>query len=138
MKKLSFKQKLLGKRRARNAMRLRTKASAARRSSRKAGSRVSSPKHPVEVMHVPVHVRYYAPKEQRKEFGRFLERVEHYLVQGRSVYLDFSNTKRLFPCGVLIIMGVVDDWVQRFPNRLTANYPADDLVKQMLHHLEVL
>lgn len=138
MKKLSSKQKNFCARRSRNAMRLRAKASAARRRSRKVASRVASPRHLLEVIHVPVYVRYYAPKEQRKEFGRFLERVENYLVQGKNVSLDFSNTKRLFPCGVLIIMGVVDDWVQRFPNRLTANYPADDLVEQMLQHVDVL
>lgn len=138
MKKLSSKQKVLCARRAKNAMRLRSKASAARRSRRQTALRINRPKRQLEVIHVPIHVRYYAPKEQRKEFGRFLERIEHFLVQGRNVYLDFSNTKRLFPCGVLIMMGVVDDWVQRFPNRLTANYPADDLVEQMLQHVGVL
>lgn len=119
-------------------MRLRAKASAARRGSRRRFSRVVSLKHPLEIVHVPVHVRYYAHKDQRREFGRFLERVEHYLVQGRDVFLDFGKTKRLFPCGVLIIMGAVDDWVQRFPNRLSANYPSDDLVEQMLQHVGVL
>lgn len=119
-------------------MRLRAKATATRRSSRKSASRDTSPKHSLAFVQVPVHVRYYAAKDQRKEFGRFLERVEHYLALGRNVFLDFSNTKRLFPCGVLIVMGVVDDWVQRFPNRVSANYPSDDLVEQMLQHVGVL
>ena len=138
MKKLSSKRKLSCARRAKNAMRLRAKATTSRRSSRKGFTRVASPKLPLAIVHVPVHVRYYADKEQRREFGRFLERVEHYLGLGRNVFLDFDNTKRLFPCGVLIVMGVVDDWVERFPNRLSANYPADDLVEQMLQHVGVL
>lgn len=139
MKKLSPKQKSTCARRAKNAIRSRIKVMAARRRSRKSKSpRSSVQRHSVASILVPVHVRYYANKDQRKEFGRFLERVEHYLVLGRKVFLDFSVTKRLFPCGVLIVMGVVDDWVQRFPSRVSANYPADDLVEQMLQHVGVL
>jgi hypothetical protein len=138
MKKLSSKQKISCARRAKKAMRLRAKVSAARRSNRKSPKRFAGRKYPLEIIQVPVHVRYYADKEQRKEFGRFLERIENYLICGRDVFLDFSRTTRLFPCGVLIVMGAVDDWVQRFPNRLSANYPSNDLVEQMLQHVAVL
>ena len=119
-------------------MRLREKALKSRRIGLKNRSLRSRQKSAVVIVHVPVHVRYYANKEQRKKFGRFLEQVENHLALSRIVFLDFSNTKRLFPCGVLIVMGVVDDWVQRFPNRVFANYPTDDLVEQMLQHVGVL
>lgn len=138
MKKLNSKQKFICARRAKNAMRLRNKAVAARRRARKKHARPSGQKPPVTSINVPMHVRYYADKAQRKEFGRFLERVEQCLVLGRNVFLNFSLTKRLFPCGVLIVMGVVDDWIQRFPNQLSSNYPSDDLVEQMLQHVGVL
>ena len=119
-------------------MRLRARATAARRKGRKRIARPVSLKLPLEIIDAPVHLRYYADKEQREDFGQFLERVEHYLLLGRKVVLDFGKTKRLFPCGVLIVMGVVDDWVERFPNQLSANYPTDDLVEQMLQHVDVL
>lgn len=35
-------------------------------------------------------------------------------------------------------MGMVDHWVDKFPNCLTANYPTDELVEQMLQHVGVL
>jgi anti-sigma regulatory factor (Ser/Thr protein kinase) len=138
MKKLSFKQKAACTRRSKNAMRLRVRASVNRGNGRKIRPFRSRQKDLLAIVRVPVHVRYYADKVQRKEFGRFLEQVENYLALGRDVFLDFSDTKRLFPCGVLIVMGVVDDWIQRFPNRLSANYPAVDLVEQMLQHVGVL
>ena len=119
-------------------MRLRVRAIAGRRDIRLKSRRKPAQRSLTVSMQVPAHVRYYADKKQRKEFGGFLERVEQSLVLGKNVFLDFNGTKRLFPCGVLIIMGVVDDWIQRFPNRLSANYPFDDLVEQMLQHVGVL
>jgi len=54
------------------------------------------------------------------------------------VLIDFSQVERLFPCGVLILMGWVDEWVHEFPGLLSATYPKDDLVEQMLQHVGVL
>jgi hypothetical protein len=138
MKKLSSKQKATGARRSKKVMRMRTKAGAVRRTRAKKQTRNLWPLHTVELIQVPEHVRYYSHKEQRKTFGKFLEQVEYYLANGKQVCLDFSRTKRLFPCGVLIVMGAVDDWIQRFPRMLSASYPPDDLVEQMLQHVGVL
>lgn len=138
MKKLSDRQKAACARRAKHAMRARVKAIATRRFSRSKKVRSPALQSVARLIQVPVHLRYYADKKQRKEFGGFLEQVEKSLALGRKVFLNFCGTKRLFPCGVLIFMGIVDDWIHRFPNRLSANYPSDDLVEQMLQHVGVL
>ena len=44
----------------------------------------------------------------------------------------------MYPCGVLILMGWVDEWVSKHPGRIKATYPRDDLVEQMLQHVDVL
>lgn len=117
---------------------MRIKLALGRRIPGKTNLRVFVQRDLVALIKVPVYVRYYAGKDQRKKFGRFLERIENHLIMGKSVFLDFTETKQLFPCGVLIVMGAVDDWVKRFPNRLSANYPTNDLVEQMLQHVGVL
>jgi hypothetical protein len=86
-----------------------------------------------------LRIRYYAPREQRNAVERFLASVERVLeTTPDSVLIDFSNVERLFPCGMLLLMGHIEDWVVRYPGRLTAKYPTDDLVEQMLQHVGVL
>lgn len=138
MKKLTDKQKNRCTRNAVRGMRARVRAASALRRTRSRKPKTFAEKIISVSIRVPVYVRYYADKKQRKAFGGFLDHVEYCLSNGKSVTLNFSETKRLFPCGVLIVMGMVDHWVERFPNRLTANYPADDLVEQMLQHVGVL
>lgn len=138
MKKLSDKQKKRCARNAAKGMRERVRAVSALRRKHTRKPKTSARKVDEVSIRVPMHVRYYADKKQRKVFGGFLDHVEHCLATGKSVALNFSETERLFPCGVLILMGMVDHWVDKFPNCLTANYPTDDLVEQMLQHVGVL
>jgi len=138
VKKLSSRQKAACARRAKHAMRARAKAGATRRFSRSRKERSTSLQSATRSIQVPAHLRYYADRHQREKFGGFLEQVEKSLALGRKVVLNFCDTKRLYPCGVLVFMGIVDDWIQRFPSRLSANYPSDDLVEQMLQHVGVL
>ncbi|MDO8440221.1 MAG: ATP-binding protein [Polaromonas sp.] len=138
MKKLSDKQKNRCARNARKGMRARVRAASALRRARSRQQTISTERITSVSILVPVYVRYYADKKQRNAFGEFLDHVEYCLSKGKNVSLNFSETKRLFPCGVLIVMGMVDHWTEKFPNRLTANYPADDLAEQMLQHVGVL
>ena len=138
MKKLSAKQKLRSMRCAAKKMRLRTQAAAARKRIKLRKPKSSFNSQATISILVPFHVRYYADKKQRRIFSAFLDHVEQSLAVGKIVTLNFNETVRLFPCGVLIVMGMVDHWIAKFPNRLTANYPEDDLVEQMLQHVGVL
>lgn len=87
---------------------------------------------------MPPQLRYYAGRSLRRPVEGFFSAVDRYLSQGRSVSLDFSAVERLFPCGMLILMGWVDEWTQRYPGRVTGVYPSNDLVEQMLQQVQIL
>ena len=86
----------------------------------------------------PIRIRYYVPKELRREFEQFADQIETMLCRGAVVTIDFRPTVQLSPCGVLLLMGLVDSWLERFPGQLTARYPTNDLVEQMLQQVEIL
>lgn len=138
MKKLNEKQKDRCARNAAKGMQARVRIATLRRRHRSNKAKKTTEKRVVASIRVPLHVRYYADKKQRKAFGGFLEHVEQNLSFGKNVILDFAQTKRLFPCGVLVLMGVVDHWIQSYPGRLHGTYPVDDLVEQMLQHVGIL
>ncbi|MBS0340422.1 MAG: hypothetical protein JSS56_07830 [Proteobacteria bacterium] len=64
--------------------------------------------------------------------------VDRFLRRGFEVTLDFSKTTILYPCGLLVLMGWVDEWVKKYRGRVRAAYPETDLVEQMLQHVDVL
>jgi hypothetical protein len=64
--------------------------------------------------------------------------VEEALSEGLVVKLDFSQVKELHPCGTLVFMSRLDIWLEKHPNRLTCNYPEDDVVEQLFQHVSVL
>jgi hypothetical protein len=89
-------------------------------------------------VYAPERLRYYARREYRRPVEAFFEQVDMLLNRGKRVTLDFSKVEVLYPCGVLILMGWVDEWIARHPGRISAIYPREDLVEQMLQHVEVL
>lgn len=92
----------------------------------------------VDVIAAPEILRFHTPKAQRLLFEQFATSIERSLQVGNRVLIDFRPTERLYPCGVLLFMGLVDSWIERFPGRLTARYPVNDIVEQMLQQVEVL
>lgn len=60
------------------------------------------------------------------------------LWSGRRVRLDFRPTSVLSPCGLLLFLGYLEDWMTTHPGRLGARYPKVDLVEQMLQSVNVL
>lgn len=89
-------------------------------------------------MNVPAKLRYYVQTEYRREIETFFQDVDSLLQRGKTVMLDFSKVQVLYPCGLLILMGWVDEWIRKFPNKVGGIYPEVDLVEQMLQHVEVL
>lgn len=138
MKKLSNKclQRALRRQRIQAARSLRSRG---RLRSRRLRKRVRSSVAVLPVVvSVPKHLHYYARKEVRQEVEDFFETVDDLLRRGREVSLDFTKVTLLFPCGVLILMGWIDQWARSYPSRLTGKYPKDDLVEQMLQQVMVL
>lgn len=87
---------------------------------------------------VPRSVRFHGSTGTQQEFASFAASVDTALRGGRRVCIDFTQTERLFPCGMLLLLGWLESWLTDFPNRLYGRYPANDLVEQMLQSADVL
>jgi hypothetical protein len=81
-----------------------------------------------ETVRAPKLLQYHVPRQTRYIFEAFIKDIELKLIQGRTVFIDFSDTIRLYPCGLLLLMGLVEAWNDLFPGKLKANYPSDDRV----------
>lgn len=87
---------------------------------------------------LPEKLRFHGGVDDRHKYGQFVELVDQTLGSGRGVLIDLESVKTLYPCGLLLLMGQVRSWIERFPSRLTANYPTDTVVEQMLQSVGVL
>jgi hypothetical protein len=83
-------------------------------------------------------VFYLRREEQRAKLFDFLDRVDLALQSGHRVRLEFGKASELHPCGTLLFMARLDGWLDAFPNKLSATYPSDDIVEQLLQHVNVL
>lgn len=77
-------------------------------------------------------------EEERQNLTDAIERVSQLLAAGRSVRLDFRKVRFLHPCGTLVFLANFDHWVDLNPGRLTATYPEDEVVEQLLQHVQVM
>lgn len=92
----------------------------------------------IKTVRVPKLLQYHVPRQTRYIFEEFTKDVEFNLNQGRSVLIDFSDTIRLYPCGLLLLMGLIESWNNSYPGKLQATYPLDDRVEQMLQQVQLL
>lgn len=86
----------------------------------------------------PERLVFHVKRRERERFERFVRCVERSLECGNGVIIDFSDIRRLYPCGLLLLMGLITEWLNQHPGRLKAKYPKDDLAEQMLQHVNVL
>ena len=87
---------------------------------------------------VPRSLLFHGSTNTRRTFDAFINDVNAALGAERSVRLDFAKTERLYPCGLLLFLGWLNDWLAGHPGKLTCTYPTDDLVEQMLQSAKVL
>lgn len=76
--------------------------------------------------------------DDRLTLNKFFERVRRELERDNRVLIELSAVKKLFPCGMLLFMAELHDWLRIFPGKLSANYPESALVEEMLQHTKVL
>lgn len=136
MKRLTREQRDRNSRKSRWAIELRSYWNARRRGRTEA--RLGSGRAPVKTCVPPSRLIYHAPRRVREQFDRFSNEVTRHLKSGTKVVVDFRKIERLYPCGVLLLMGLVDFWTTKYPGMVGAKYPKDDLAEQMLQHVEVL
>jgi hypothetical protein len=110
----------------------------ARRRQRRRGQTQWRRIHGPLLIPVPNQLRFHGSKATRETFDGFADRVAMALRDGRRVRLDFSGTERLFPCGMLLFLGLLDKWQRTHPEKLSATYPQDDVVEQMLQSASVI
>ena len=70
---------------------------------------------------------------QRLAILSCLQSAENALVAGAKVRLDFSNTRRAFPGGILLLAGVCHSLCSRFPGRLIATVRTGTQIERSLN-----
>lgn len=90
-------------------------------------------------------IRIVAPKQfrflddvPRESLFRFLALVKSHLEANVRVVIDFKRTEELHPCGTLIFMAHLDEWLYKYPGRLRGTYPKDPVSEELLQHVCVL
>ncbi|WP_027997077.1 hypothetical protein [Simplicispira psychrophila] len=67
-----------------------------------------------------------------------MNKVNTQLKLGGAVRLDLRAIEVLHPCGVLLLLSHVRNWATANPGCVTASYPSDEVVEQMLQSVGVL
>ncbi|WP_139019221.1 ATP-binding protein [Acidovorax radicis] len=86
----------------------------------------------------PNHLIFAQSPETQSIFRRFTQVISGHLLDGHKVRIDFSDVELLHPCGVLLLLSHVRTWVMSYPEQLSAAYPHDDVVEQMLQSVGML
>lgn len=139
MKRLSREQLAqILRQRDRRACRAKRFAKRYARSVRKSPKRAPAARIRWRDIAVPVRLRYHGHKSFRDSFSTFVDDVQTVLQREGLVRLDFRRTEVLSPCGMLLLLGHLETWLAEHPNQLSARYPSNDLVEQMLQSANVL
>lgn len=68
----------------------------------------------------------------------FIEKIKHNLSINLRVHISFKNTKQLTPSGTLIFVAELGEILDRYPGKVTIDYPDDDVVEQLFQHIGLL
>lgn len=77
-------------------------------------------------------------ESNRAAVFEFLNRTRDALNAGHDVKIGFGSTRELHPCGTLVLMAHMDEWITRFPGRLSCDYPDDNVVEELFQHVGLL
>jgi hypothetical protein len=89
-------------------------------------------------INAPQYIKYYAIKPQRKLLEKFFTSVELALDSGKKVFINLQSIDILFPCGLLLFLGHMQEWHKKYSEKISGNYPKNDLVEQMLQHVKII
>ena len=79
----------------------------------------------------------YGKQDEREEFQDFLHNTEENLSKGFKIKINFNKTKKLFPCGMLLFIGKINYWSNKYKEKLSINYPKLDTVEQMFQSVGI-
>lgn len=85
---------------------------------------------------IPVPEALVAEKpEQRQQILNVIRKVEHCLRNSRQrVKLDFSYVTKIFPGGMLLLLGSISQLTDKYPGRISGRCPPRSLAAQLLNH----
>lgn len=81
---------------------------------------------------------HLARSPAREDLLNCIERIKFLLHQGANVHIVFDDTTNLFPCGTLLFVATIQELIEKFPDRLSCNYPVDPVVEQLFQHIGIL
>lgn len=79
-----------------------------------------------------------ADDRNRSAVFAFFDRICAALQGGLRVKIGFGSTSELHPCGTLVLMANIEEWMTRFPGKLSCDYPKDEVVEQLFQHVGLL
>ncbi len=137
MKKISHKKKIYLINKSRAVIKQRTANSKKNSKPKETEEESTQKKARDRTCKAPEKFRVLEEKP-REELFNFFYRIEEALDSGARVKIDFQDATELYPCGTLIFLARLDVWTHNFPNKLSCTYPKDDVVEQLLQHLNIL
>jgi hypothetical protein len=82
-------------------------------------------------------VKIHYPQTRYKLLS-FIEKIKRSLNEKLNVHISFRNTKTLDPSGTLIFVAELQGILDKFPGKITIDYPDDDVVEQLFQHIGLL
>lgn len=86
----------------------------------------------------PETFAYDTSRDKRREVEKFARTLASTLSAGRTVFIDFSRTTKLHPCGVLLFLALLERLCKEYPGRIKGSYPENDVVEQMFQSVGVV
>lgn len=77
-------------------------------------------------------------ENNRTKLLAFLDRIFQALEIGHKVEICFDATIKLLPSGTLYFVATIDSLLNRYPSKLSCNYPQDEVVEQLFQHVGFL
>jgi len=133
MKRLSSEQRERNIRLSAASMRQRQLANEVRHSKENR----SRKRRPARRVKAPSTFSLISP-DDRRNMLEFIGKIEQAAADRDRVIIDFSETKRLLPCGTLLFMARLDSLIDRMPGKITCTYPDDEVVEQLFQHIGLL
>ncbi|MBT9100020.1 hypothetical protein KFZ76_20165 [Methylovulum psychrotolerans] len=130
MKKLSIKQKIHHIHKSKHKIRRIWKS---RQKSAKILPKIN---HRI-VVHAP-EILSLINENDRRLLLAFLRQIKDAVRNELKVHVLFGKTKRLHPCGMLLVLANIEALLDLHPKSISCNYPADDIVEQLFQHIGLL
>lgn len=76
--------------------------------------------------------------ETRHKLINFINKIYAALEKGKKAHISFKNTNSLAPSGTLVFVAEFEKLLRKYPNKVTIDYPKDDVVEQLFQHIGLL